>query len=224
MLDKLFKSLGLQPGSSGGHGGGSEAGELRPLTELINTSGRVPLAHLQQLAEETDVRSFAEYVAQPALVGWGIREGTLAAQVDPLAASRGKTMFFKPAELFAFARATSTASESLQEAIYPLVKAVDSPTREPNTFNIGRMAGNDMVMPDFAISKKHARLERVGKRYYITDLGSQNGTAVNGSPVSRSKAELNNKDVVRFARYEFSFVSPETLYQLLRKRTQLHQR
>ena len=51
------------------------------------------------------------------------------------------------------------------------------------------------------------------------DLGSKNGTAVNGFALGKNSIELRNKSVIRFARYEFTFVFPDTLYVMLKPKT-----
>ncbi|MGH2633950.1 MAG: FHA domain-containing protein [Tepidiformaceae bacterium] len=50
---------------------------------------------------------------------------------------------------------------------------------------IGRDAANGIALGDPSVSGVHARVERVGGRWKLTDLGSTNGTTVNGQPVSR---------------------------------------
>jgi len=45
---------------------------------------------------------------------------------------------------------------------------------------IGRHSGCDIVLNDSSVSRRHARLEWSGGQYIITDLGSTNGTWVNG--------------------------------------------
>ncbi len=45
---------------------------------------------------------------------------------------------------------------------------------------IGRGPDNDLVFPDIACSRRHAMLERRGDDWAIVDLGSGNGTLVNG--------------------------------------------
>ncbi len=48
---------------------------------------------------------------------------------------------------------------------------------------IGRGAQNDLVLVDDAASRKHARLRLVDGAYCVEDLGSKNGTLLNGEPV-----------------------------------------
>jgi pSer/pThr/pTyr-binding forkhead associated (FHA) protein len=48
---------------------------------------------------------------------------------------------------------------------------------------IGRMKENDLVINNLAVSRFHAVLRRCGDGFEIEDLGSENGTFVNGTPV-----------------------------------------
>jgi pSer/pThr/pTyr-binding forkhead associated (FHA) protein len=48
------------------------------------------------------------------------------------------------------------------------------------SFTIGREPGNGIVINDAEISRKHARMAQQGNTYTIEDLGSTNGTFVNG--------------------------------------------
>ena len=45
---------------------------------------------------------------------------------------------------------------------------------------IGRDVQNDIVVPEAEVSRRHARLIRNGDTYLLEDLGSTNGTFVNG--------------------------------------------
>lgn len=59
-------------------------------------------------------------------------------------------------------------------------KAVEkiSVTRDPVV--IGRLSSSDVVLPDPNVSRRHAELRRDGDRWVLADLGSTNGTLVNG--------------------------------------------
>ena len=48
---------------------------------------------------------------------------------------------------------------------------------------IGRAKENNIVLKNIKASRRHARIERIGATYQITDLGSGNGTKVNGKKV-----------------------------------------
>jgi predicted component of type VI protein secretion system len=54
---------------------------------------------------------------------------------------------------------------------------------------VGRTPGNDVVLPDpdKRISGKHARIERQGSDWFLTDVGSTNGTYLNEKKVEAKK-------------------------------------
>ncbi len=54
---------------------------------------------------------------------------------------------------------------------------------EGEALSIGRSARNDLVIEDPSLSRSHARLEVRGDGYQLEDLGSMNGTFLNGDPV-----------------------------------------
>jgi len=51
----------------------------------------------------------------------------------------------------------------------------------------GRHTGCDLVLNDDAVSRRHARFSFRRGEYYVEDLGSLNGTFVNGQPVRRAQ-------------------------------------
>jgi pSer/pThr/pTyr-binding forkhead associated (FHA) protein len=57
---------------------------------------------------------------------------------------------------------------------------------------LGRSPDNDVIMRDPATSGHHARLERRDDQFWIVDLGSTNGTLVNGEPIQEKR--LNHGD------------------------------
>ncbi len=53
----------------------------------------------------------------------------------------------------------------------------------PDPLVIGRLPECAVVLQDSNVSRRHAELRRVGEGVVLTDLGSTNGTRVNGTPV-----------------------------------------
>lgn len=60
---------------------------------------------------------------------------------------------------------------------------------------VGRSPGADIVIGAGYVSGRHARFQLMGQNLFVEDLGSTNGTAVNGQRISAPTA-LRNKDVV----------------------------
>ncbi|HPR63227.1 MAG TPA: adenylate/guanylate cyclase domain-containing protein [Thermoanaerobaculia bacterium] len=56
-------------------------------------------------------------------------------------------------------------------------------------FNIGRSQFNDLVLPDFSVSRKHARIVQQGQDFMMEDLGSTNGIVVREQPMQSVKLE-----------------------------------
>ena len=67
-------------------------------------------------------------------------------------------------------------------------------------FTIGRRGGNALVLPDAAVSREHALIEQADGRYRLRDLGSHNGTILNGQPVV--EADLRDGDRLRIGGFE----------------------
>ena len=63
---------------------------------------------------------------------------------------------------------------------------------------IGRGAECDVVIPDRQISRQHARLVRTPQGIVVEDLGSKNGTHVNGSRIV-SPTLLQDGDIIQVA-------------------------
>ena len=62
---------------------------------------------------------------------------------------------------------------------------------------IGRDAVNVIAINDAEVSRRHARMELRGSAYVIQDLGSTNGTFINGTRISGMQV-LNPGDTVSF--------------------------
>jgi hypothetical protein len=70
---------------------------------------------------------------------------------------------------------------------------------------IGRSPDNDLILRDPATSGHHARLERRGNQFFIVDLGSTNGTLVNGEPIQEK--ELKHGDKVTIGQNSVKFAA-----------------
>ncbi len=91
------------------------------------------------------------------------------------------------------------------------------PSAQP--LEIGRDRGCDVVIPDLAVSRRHARLSWEGPDLVLEDLGSSGGTYRNGARVER--CALGPGDVVRFGRHvEYAVEAPaatSTLHDAARR-------
>jgi len=61
-----------------------------------------------------------------------------------------------------------------------------------NHTSVGRGIDNDIVLMDLSVSRRHFRVDRHGEGFRLVDLGSGNGTQVNGQ--RREDFELYDKD------------------------------
>ncbi len=181
------------------------------VSRLINAGGRVALAVLQELAGSLSAAEFTAFLRRPVLAGSGILEGTLGGPGRGGSPALNRTVLFQPAEQ---AAGGVLASESLRTAIYPLVKGVHAAGRE-DLFSVGRAAGCDFIVPDPAVSKEHARIEIRSDGVRLQDLGSTNGTWVNGRRLEGAPVALKDRDLVSFARCGFHLLEPASLHAML---------
>ena len=191
----------------------SSGSQVERLGKMLSASGRISLASLRKMAREGNAGAFAQFVRRPVLVGSAVRTGIISSQAGMASDELNRTQIFEPSKSQS---SSLSASESLKHAVYPLVKG-EYPATPPGSFYIGRINGNDMIMPDYAISKRHAIIDVEDGSYYIRDAGSTNGTKLNGTRLGKKRFKLRNKDVVGFARYEFTFLYPKSLYEMLRE-------
>jgi predicted component of type VI protein secretion system len=82
----------------------------------------------------------------------------------------------------------------------------DMPEREGEVM-VGRATDCHWIIPSGAVSRRHARVVRHGREVTIEDLGSSNGTFVNGERLSAPRA-LRDQDRVQLGAVEIRFVMP----------------
>ena len=73
---------------------------------------------------------------------------------------------------------------------------------------IGRSSTAAIQIPDMEISGEHCRLEVVNGRVTVSDLGSKNGTSINGVPI-QTRQRLEPGDVIALGNVEFRFQTPK---------------
>ena len=70
--------------------------------------------------------------------------------------------------------------------------------------SIGRKPHNDIQIDNLAVSGEHAAVVMIANDCFLEDLGSTNGTLVNGAPIK--KHILRNNDVIELGKYKLMFV------------------
>ena len=70
----------------------------------------------------------------------------------------------------------------------------------------GRSGDNEVVLPDYSVSRHHARLSRRGDGFVIEDLQSTNGVLINGRAVQQEVVRAG--DLVKIGVFEIRVVSP----------------
>jgi hypothetical protein len=74
---------------------------------------------------------------------------------------------------------------------------------------VGRHPGCDVHLPDRQVSRHHARVFHTQQGFFIEDLGSKNGTFVNGNRV-QEPVRLKDGDLIQIGlAYRLSFVGAE---------------
>src|SRR3954471_5702571 len=79
-------------------------------------------------------------------------------------------------------------------------------TKEKTT--IGRKPHNDIQIDNLAVSGEHAVIVTILTDSFLEDLGSTNGTLVNGQSVK--KHFLQNNDVVELGKYKLKYMVEAT--------------
>lgn len=83
----------------------------------------------------------------------------------------------------------------------------------------GRSLDNDFVISDTSVSRKHFKITKDGDRFVITDMGSGNGTKVNGSKIT--SATLSDGDIISAGtrQIKFEILNPDLKPKVQAQRT-----
>lgn len=154
-------------------------------------------SYLEQFAEQLrdiGVDSFRRMYPWPFLVALG-----MAGDLDR-GSSSGSTTIIK---------ITDSVLERGRIAgrVFPLAKARYSP-KGPIT--IGRTSENDVVIPEYSVSRKHCFIALVNGGYRITDWGSANGTLVNEKEIGKmTPFPLQGREILTLGRLMLLFLLPQ---------------
>lgn len=72
--------------------------------------------------------------------------------------------------------------------------------------SLGREIGNDIIVSgDKTVSRQHANIQYVDGKFYVQDLGSKNGTRINGERIEKLEM-LRSGDELTLGLSQFIFV------------------
>lgn len=74
---------------------------------------------------------------------------------------------------------------------------------DKSRLSIGRRPTNDLILDQLTISGQHAAIDIASVGVFILDLGSTNGTMVNGQPIT--KHLLLHDDVIEIGKYKLKY-------------------
>lgn len=78
---------------------------------------------------------------------------------------------------------------------------------DKDSISIGRKHGNDIQINDLTVSGRHALITKMGEHMYVDDLGSTNGTLLNGARIAKSI--IKHGDVIQVGNYQFTYFSDD---------------
>ncbi len=203
---------------------------MADLKNIITSGSRIMYDNLKNHIDHTSMTEFTSQITHPFLVGKELYEGEIKHSDDGEVAQ--DTMKFNAAdirkELLTEQEKTrasfiiesdkkfSVSKTGISSAIFILRKK-DFSEDASNVFTIGRNANNDIVIPDYSISKFHATITMFHGRYFIEDLGSTNGIKVNDNQIGvNTKVQLSLNASVAFGRIVFFFSPQLKLYRALK--------
>jgi phosphoserine phosphatase RsbU/P len=76
---------------------------------------------------------------------------------------------------------------------------------------IGRSRESDIFLPDQWLSRHHAEIRRDGEVFVVVDLGSKNGTLLNGDQIDRSQ-RLHDGDIITLGEHILTFSDDNAPY------------
>jgi hypothetical protein len=186
---------------------------------------KVCLVHLESLLEELDSGEEAFVGRNPGafLVAAGLAERDSAAQppaggdeaaalvIEPTKGRRDvtrKRLDFTTVVRVAKPRPGLGQPHPLLGTAFHL-----EPDEEQPHVVVGRSASCDITVPDRSVSEEHCRILVTARGVVVVDMGSTNGTTVNGTRLEPYRAEvLADEDLLGVGSYVFQLLSSPSLF------------
>lgn len=154
--------------------------------------------------KDMDSPSFCKHLRTPVLVAETDREG----------------FAFQEATTEMFQVGTAGKPKNKKSRLSTKLPVIELRKENPGTvdqFNIGRSEENDLVILDETVSARHVTLflHHDGS-VLVQDLGSTNGTSINGHNLLEGKAiELHDGDLISIGISRYLFFTPLGLYDAI---------
>ncbi len=151
------------------------------------------------------VEEFLEIYPEPMLIGVGILDAMLLQHKD----QRHSTL--------ALGMDSSMNPDQTRHHLMGYLIPFCSRDGEPwERLSVGRTDHSDISIDDPAVSEVHAYIKQRGEDLLVGDLGSTNGTKINGVPLKAPQVhQFSDEDIVTFGRCSFQFFMPAVLYGYL---------
>ena len=73
-----------------------------------------------------------------------------------------------------------------------------------NELKIGRYYDNDIILQDMSVSRRHAKISKIGNHYIFKDQ-STNGSYINDKQLIYDEVELKDGDIIKIGEYKLKF-------------------
>lgn len=137
----------------------------------------------------------------------------------PVAQMSGPDKHFITTQVTSIAEMRRTqGTEAGKKGMEQRVALVKKTNRNPFTAQIyvGRASNNDVVIEDPNVSKSHAFLEQNSGHWFVTDMGSVNGTWLDAAKIeTATPRELRDGGRLRLGTLELQFFLPETFHRYI---------
>jgi hypothetical protein len=164
---------------------------------------------LHEMAAEYKLRGkarfFDQYPASSVLIGLGI----LGLVEETQNSKDNQTLRFNAEERSDYIRSTALANR-----VWFVVKKPEN--RTELRIVVGRTAESDVTIPELTISTEHCAFEASPFGLRLTDLGSTNGTVVDGQRLAKGEtASLRSGSKIILGRFEFEYLRHKDFVQRL---------